>query len=187
MLTNLRTALLYTICTTLIFGVGYPLAVTALAQLFWKDNAGGQIIARNGTLIGSRIIAQPFTRESYFHPRPSAAGNGYDASSSGGSNFGPTNQKLLDRVQADVASEQQQDASAVPIDMVTTSASGLDPDITVANALRQSARVAQARHLSPERVRNLVAQHTVRRSLGLFGEPRVNVLEINLALDQERP
>jgi K+-transporting ATPase ATPase C chain len=158
--------------------------VTALAQLFFRDQANGQLIQRNGTVVASRIIAQPFVGAGYIHPRPSAAGNGYDATSSGGTNFGPTNQKLIDRANADVASAQAENpGKPVPVDLVTTSASGLDPDITPASAEFQVPRIAKARGMSEEAVRTLVARHTQGRQWGFFGEPRVNVLELNLALD----
>ncbi len=181
---NFITACLMTAVMTVLLGIVYPLVVTALAQVLFKDKANGQILHRNGTAIGSRIIAQPFSSPRYFHPRPSAAGNGYDAGNSGGTNLGPTNQKLIDRVRADAATLHQENPSqAVPVDMVTTSASGLDPDISPAAADFQVPRVARARDLSEVIVRALVQQHTHQRDLGLLGEPRVNVLELNLALD----
>jgi potassium-transporting ATPase KdpC subunit len=186
---NLVTAVLYTLVTTLLLGIIYPLVVTALAHLIVPDKANGQMITRNGQVIGSRIIAQPFTGGGYFHPRPSAAGaNGYDATASSGSNLGPTNQKLIDRVNGDVATAQKQNPNVlVPVDMVTTSGSGLDPDITIANAEFQASRVARARQLPLGKVSQLIAQHTAPRQFGIFGEPRVNVLELNLALDGTRP
>ena len=182
---NLVTALLYTVITTLIFGIGYPLAVTGAAQLLFKNKANGQLLHRDGVLVGSSIIGQPFSAANYFHSRPSAAGNGYDAANSGGSNYAPTNKKLVDRVAADTASAQaDRPGKDVPVDLVTTSASGLDPHITPAAAEFQVARVAHERHLSEEVVRNAVARHTQGRQLGFLGEPRVNVLELNLDLDQ---
>lgn len=185
---HLITAILYTIVTTILFGVVYPFAVTGLAQLLFKDKANGQLIHRNGELIGSRIIGQPFTAIGYFHSRPSAAGNGYDAANSGGSNYAPTNKKLIDRVSGDVAAlELDHPHTDVPVDLVTASASGLDPDITPAGAEFQVARIARERHLSEESVRRLVALHTQGRQWGFLGEPRVNVLELNLELDQTAP
>jgi len=181
---NLITALLMTAAMTVLLGLIYPLIVTGLAQLLFRDKANGQIISINGQPIGSRIIAQPFTSPKYFHPRPSAAGNGYDAANSGGTNLASTNQKLIDRVRADAATLSAENPSQrVPVDLVTTSASGLDPEISPAAAEFQIPRVARERGLSSTVVRNLVQEHTRQRDLGLFGEPRVNVLELNLALD----
>jgi potassium-transporting ATPase KdpC subunit len=182
---NLITAVLMTIVTTVLLGIIYPLVVTGLAQVLFHDKANGQLINRDGKLIASRIIGQPFTGPGYFHSRPSAAGtNGYDAANSAGTNFGPTNQKLLDRVKGDVETLHAENPSTpIPIDMVTTSASGLDPDITPASAYFQVPRVAKTRGMSEDQVRSLVARHIVGRDLGLLGEPRINVLELNLALD----
>jgi K+-transporting ATPase ATPase C chain len=182
---NLITAVLMTIATTVLLGIVYPLMLTVLAQVIFPNKANGQLIRRDGAVIGSRIIAQPFTSDKYFHPRESAAGaNGYDPTSSGGTNLGPTNQKLIDRVNADVATLHAENPSTpIPIDMVTTSASGLDPDITPAAAYFQVPRVAKARGLPETQVRSLVGPHIVGRDFGLLGEPRVNVLELNLALD----
>lgn len=182
---NLITAVLYTLLTTIILGLGYPLVITAIAHLATPQKAEGQLILRNGKVIGSSLIAQPFTGDAYFHPRPSAAGaNGYDAANSGGSNYGPTNQKLVDRVSANVAKAHAENSDKlVPIDLVTTSASGLDPDITPANAEFQAARVAHARHVPVEQVFAIVNRHTLPRQFGIFGELRVNVLELNLALN----
>src|SRR2546430_2320161 len=158
---NLLTAILMTIATTVLFGICYPLVVTALTQLLFPKQANGQLIRRGDQVIGSRLIGQPFTSARYFHPRPSAAGNGYDAANSGGSNLGPTNQKLLDRVRADVASAQADNPNtAVPIDLVTTSASGIDPHITPAAADFQIVRVAKALGISPDQLRLLVTRHT---------------------------
>ncbi len=182
---NLITAVLMTIATTILLGVIYPLVVTALAQLLFKDKANGQILHRNGEAIGSRIIAQPFTSPKYFHPRPSAAGNGYDAANSGGTNLGPTNQKLIDRVRTDAAALHKENPSQpIPVDLLTTSASGLDPEISPAAAEFQVPRVAHERGIAETSVRDLVQKHTQQRELGLLGEPRVNVLELNLALDE---
>ncbi|WP_263381367.1 potassium-transporting ATPase subunit KdpC [Granulicella arctica] len=181
---NLITAVLYTIVTTLLFGVGYPFLVTGLSQIFFRDKANGQLIRKDGELVGSRLIGQPFSAPNYFHSRPSAAGNGYDAANSGGSNYAPTSKKLVDRVASDTAAAQTDHPGAdVPVDLVTASASGLDPHITPAAAEFQVSRVAQERHLSEQDVRSLVAKHTQGRQLGFLGEPRVNVLELNLDLD----
>jgi potassium-transporting ATPase KdpC subunit len=182
---NLLTAVLMTIVTTVLLGLIYPLLVTGVAQVLFPEKANGQLIRRNGTLIASHIIAQPFAGAGYFHPRPSAAGaNGYDASNSGGSNLGPTNQKLIDRVNTDVASAQAENpGKPVPVDMITTSASGFDPHITPAAAEFQIPRVAKARGVSEDAVRQLVQRSTEGRQWGFLGEPRVNVLELNLALD----
>jgi len=185
---NLITAILYTVVTTVIFGLVYPFVVTGVAQVFFKDKANGQLLRQNGQLIGSRIIGQPFTAAGYFHSRPSAAGNGYDAANSSGSNYAPTNKKLIDRVAGDVTTLQLDHPNTdVPIDLVTASGSGLDPDITPAGAAFQVARIARERQVSEDVVRRLVAHHTQGRQLGFLGEPRVNVLELNLALDQIAP
>jgi K+-transporting ATPase ATPase C chain len=185
---NLITAILYTLVTTVLFGLVYPYAVTAAAQLFFKDKANGQLIEQNGQLVGSRLLGQSFTGTTYFHPRPSAAGNGYDAANSSGSNYAPTNKKLIDRVNADVAALQQDHpGTPIPIDLVTASGSGLDPDITPDAAEFQVAHIAQQRHLSESALRTLIAKHTQGRQLGFLGEPRVNVLELNLDLDRTAP
>ncbi len=182
---NITIAVLYTVVTTLIFGLVYPFVVTGLAQLMFHDKANGQLIHRNGQLVGSRILGQAFTAPQYFHSRPSAAGSGYDAANSGGSNYAPTNNKLIDRVAGDVAALQpEHPGSDIPVDLVTASGSGLDPDITPAAAEFQVSRVAEQRHLSEEAIRRLVSQHTEGRQLGFLGEPRVNVLLLNLDLDQ---
>jgi K+-transporting ATPase ATPase C chain len=187
---NLTIAVLFTLLTTVLFGVLYPLAVTGLSQLIFPGNANGQLIEKDGKLIGSRIIGQAFTGPGYFHSRPSAAGsgNGYDPTASGGSNLGPTNHQLLDRVKGDVdrLSKENPDA-AVPIDLVTTSGSGLDPDISPAAAEFQIPRVARETGASEAELRALVAKHTLPRQWGFLGEPRVNVLELNLDLDSSRP
>jgi K+-transporting ATPase ATPase C chain len=185
---NLVTAVLYTVVTTFIFGLVYPYVVTGVAQLLFKDKANGQLIQQNGQLVGSRIIGQPFTGAGYFHSRPSAAGNGYDAANSSGSNYAPTNKKLIDRVSADVATLQAEHPNTdVPIDLVTSSGSGLDPHITPAGAEFQVTRIARERHLSEDAVRQMIARHTQGRQLGFLGEPRVNVLELNLDLDHVAP
>ncbi len=185
---NLKIAILMTLVTTVLLGVIYPLVVTGLAQVLFRDKANGQLIVRNGTVVGSRIIGQGFTQAGYLHSRPSAAGNGYDAANSGGSNLGPTNHVLIDRVNGDVARLQAENpGQPVPIDLVTTSASGLDPDITPAGAEFQVPRLARERGLSEDQVRQIIRLYTQGRQLGFLGEPRVNVLEVNLALDELKP
>ena len=185
---NLLIAVWFTLVTTVIFGLIYPLGITGLAQLFFRDRANGQLVEKGGQLAGSRIIGQAFTGPGYFHPRPSAAGTGYDPTASGGSNLGPTNKTLLERVKGDVQKLQSENASAaIPVDLVTTSGSGLDPDISPAAAEFQIARVARARGIQEEEARGLVKKHTKDRDLGFLGEPRVNVLELNLELDQRHP
>jgi len=185
---NLITSVLMTIATTILLGIIYPLAVTGLSQLFFKDKANGQLIVQNGKVVGSRIIGQAFVGPSYFHSRASAAGNGYDATNSNGSQLGPTNQHLIDRVKTDVASNQADNpGEPVPVDLVTTSASGLDPDISSAAAEFQIPRVAKQRGISTDQTKRLVDEHTQQRQLGVLGEPRVNVLELNLDLDSKFP
>ena len=174
------TACLYTVITAIVLGIGYPLAITGIAQLAMRNKADGQLLHRNGEMVGSAIIGQPFTGPGYFHSRPSAAGTGYDAGASSGSNYGPTNKLLVDRVAASVKAEST--GSPVPVDLVTASGSGLDPDITPAAALYQIDRVARERHMSPAALQRIVAQQTRTRQFGLFGEPRVNVLQLNLSL-----
>jgi K+-transporting ATPase ATPase C chain len=177
-------AIRYTIVTTVLVGILYPLIVTGIAQATMRDKANGQLIEKDGHVIGSAIIAQAFTGDGYFHPRPSAAGNGYDATSSGGTNLGQPNKQLIDRINGDVATYRKQNPGKdVPIDLVTTSASGLDPDISPAAALYQVSRVAAARNLSKDSVESLVQAHIQARQFGVLGEPHVNVLELNLALD----
>jgi len=179
-----KTAILYTLVTTVLLGLGYPLLMTGVAFLLFPHQAAGSLILRNGQVIGSELIAQSFTSDKYFHPRPSAAGNGYDATSSSGSNLAQSNKALVTRIQGDIDKlAAENGGKPVPIDMVTTSGSGLDPDITPDNAEYQIPRVAKARGISEDQLRNLVQEHTTHRQLGFLGEPRVNVLELNLALD----
>ena len=187
---NLVTAVLMTLVTTVLFGLAYPLAITGLAQVIFPENANGQLLrAADGTVIGSRLIGQPFVSPGYFRSRPSAAGaNGYDANASSGSNLGPMNPKLINRVKADMARLQAENpGKPVPVDLITTSGSGLDPHITPAAAEFQVPRVARERGMNEDELRQLVNQHTEQRQFGFLGEPRVNVLELNLALDAVRP
>jgi K+-transporting ATPase ATPase C chain len=184
-----KTSIRYTLVTTLLLGLAYPLALTAIAGALFPHQASGSLILKDGKVIGSSLLAQSFTIDRYFHPRPSAAGNGYDATSSGGSNLAQSNQKLVTRVQGDIdklvaQAGKENGGKPVPIDLVTTSGSGLDPDVTPDAAYYQAHRVAQARHLSDDAVNKLIAKHITQRSLGFIGEPRVNVLELNLDLDR---
>lgn len=185
---NLVIALWFTLVTTVMFGVLYPLVITGLAQVLFPDRANGQLVVRNGKIVGSKIIGQSFAAPGYFHSRPSSAGTGYDATSSGASNLGPTNKTLLDRVKADVEKAHQEDSSLlIPADLVTTSGSGLDPDISPASAEFQIPRVARERHMAESDLRALVARCTQARQFGVLGEPRVNVLQLNLTLDSSHP
>jgi potassium-transporting ATPase KdpC subunit len=187
---HLRTAILMTLVTTVFFGLLYPLAVTGLSQLFFPAQANGGMIVQRGQIVGSRLIGQPFSSTWYFHPRPSAAGNGYDpvTPSGGASNLGPTNHQLVDRVKGDVEKLHAENPGApIPVDLVTTSGSGLDPEISPAAAEFQVPRVARERHMSESDLRALVAKHMLGRQFGLFGEPRVNVVELNLDLDASHP
>ncbi len=179
---HIRIACLYTVVTALVLGILYPLLIAGIAHLAMRNKADGQLLMRNGKAVGSKLIGQPFTGPGYFHSRPSAAGTGYDASASSGSNLGPTNKALADRVAASVKSESN--GAPVPEDLVTASGSGLDPDITPAAAFYQVHRIAQQRHLPDAAVQGLVQTHVTLRQLGLLGEPRVNVLSLNLALEQ---
>jgi K+-transporting ATPase ATPase C chain len=181
---NLVTAVLMTVATSILLGIIYPLVVTGFANVLFPQKAAGQLIQRDGKIVGSRIIGQPFTGPGYFHSRPSAAGGGYDAANSGGTNLGPTNQKLIDRVKRDVfALQSGNPGRPVPIDLVTTSASGLDPNISPAAAEFQIPRVAYERGMSEGELRVLIATHTAGPQFGFLGEARVNVLELNLDLD----
>lgn len=185
---NLIISVWMTLATTILLGIVYPLVVTGLAQVLFRDKANGQLIAQNGKVVGSRIIGQAFTGPAYFHSRPSAAGNGYDAANSSASNLGPTNQHLIDRVKSDVAANQvDHPQQAVPVDLVTTSGSGLDPHISPAAAEFQVARVGKERGIRAVDLRSLISKHTEGRQLGFLGEARVNVLELNLELDERFP
>jgi K+-transporting ATPase ATPase C chain len=185
---NLLIAVWFTLVTTVMFGVLYPLVITGLAQVFFPGRANGQLIQKNGKIMGSKLIGQSFTGPGYFHSRPSLAGTGYDASASSGSNLGPTNKALLERVKGDVQKLQAENPNAaIPIDLVTMSGSGLDPELSPAAAEFQLLRVARERGMKEEDVRALVQRHTKQRDWGILGEPRVNVLELNLDLDSLHP
>jgi K+-transporting ATPase ATPase C chain len=185
---NLRIAVLFTLVTTVIFGLIYPLAVTALAQMLFPSQANGSLVTKNGQVVGSQLLGQTFSSPGYFRSRPSNAGTGYDASQSGAFNYGPTNHQLVDRVKADVGKLRAENpAAAIPVDLVTASASGLDPEISPAAAEFQIVRVARERNMPESDVRSLVAKHTLGRQFGFLGEPRVRVLELNLDLDASHP
>jgi len=179
------TSIRFTIVTTILCGLAYPLLVTGLASVLFPHQAAGSLILKDGQVIGSELLAQSFTSDRYFHPRPSAAGNGYDGTSSGGSNLAQSSAKLVQRIQGDIDKlAKETPGKLVPIDLVTTSGSGLDPDITPDAAFYQVERVAKARGLNPDRVSQLVQEHIAGRQLGVLGEPRVNVLALNLDLDK---
>ena len=184
---QLRPAILAMVVFTVICGLAYPLVVTGIAQLGWRDTADGSLIERHGVVVGAKLIGQPFVSPQYFHPRPSAAGDGYDGSASSGSNLGPTNPDFLALVAERVAAYRSEnglaDDTLVPVDAVTASASGLDPHISLRNAVLQAARVADARGMTLDDVLAMVHQDTTERALGILGDPGVNVLELNLALD----
>ena len=185
---NLVIAFWFTLVTTVMFGILYPLAVTGLAQVLFPKRANGQLIEKNGKTVGSKIIGQMFTEPGYFHSRPSSAGSGYDGTASSGSNLGPTNKNLLERVKGDVGKLQAENPNApIPVDLVTASGSGLDPEISPAAAEFQIPRVARERGMKEEEVRALVQKHGKDRDLGFLGEPRVNVLQLNLDLDSVHP
>jgi K+-transporting ATPase ATPase C chain len=185
---NLRIAILFTLVTTVVFGLIYPLAVTDLAQLFFPAQANGSLIQKNGQVVGSQLLGQTFSSPGYFHSRPSNAGAGYDASQSSGSNLGPTNHQLIDRVKGDVEKlHAENSGAAIPVDLVTASGSGLDPEISPAAAEFQVPRIARERGISETDVRSLVSKHTLARQFGFLGEPRVPVLELNLDLDAIHP
>lgn len=182
---NLIIAVLMTLVTTILFGLIFPLVITGLAQVLFPKQANGELISRNGTLVGSKLIGQQFSSPGYFHSRPSMAGTGYDAGNSGASNLGPTNQSLITRVQADADRLQAENpGTPIPTDMLTTSGSGLDPHISPEAAEFQVPRVAKERGVTPDTIREAIRQHTEARQFGFLGEARVNVLELNLALDE---
>jgi K+-transporting ATPase ATPase C chain len=185
---NFLIAVWFTLVTTVMFGILYPLVITGLAQVFFPGRANGQLIQKNGKMVGSKLIGQSFTGPGYFHSRPSFAGTGYDATASSGSNLGPTNKALLERVEGDVQKLQAENPdTAIPIDLVTMSGSGLDPEISPAAAEFQLLRVARERGMKEAEMRALVQRRTKGRELGILGEPRVNVLELNLDLDSVHP
>jgi len=184
---ELIVAIRFTLITTVIFGLLYPLGMTGLSHFLFPKQADGSLIRKNGQIVGSELIGQAFTADKYFHSRPSNAGNGYDASASGPSNLAPTNKALIDRVKGDVVKLQQENlGTPIPVDLVTASGSGLDPNISPAAADFQVPRVAKARGMSETALRAIVAKHTLPRTYGVLGEPRVNVLELNLELDASK-
>jgi K+-transporting ATPase ATPase C chain len=179
-----RTSIRFTVVTTVLLGLGYPLLVTGIAHTIFPRKAAGSLVLEDGKVIGSDLLAQSFTSPGYFHPRPSAAGNGYDATASGGSNLAQSNKVLVDRIQASIDKlSSESPGHPVPIDLVTTSGSGLDPDITPDSAFFQAARVAKARNIAAIQIDQLIRDNIVKRQFGLLGEPRVNVLLLNLKLD----
>jgi K+-transporting ATPase ATPase C chain len=179
-----KTSIRFTFVTAVLLGIGYPLVVTGIAGLIFPHKAAGSLLLKDGQIIGSELLAQSFTSDRYFHPRPSAAGNGYDAANSGGSNLAQSSKALVDRIQGSIDKlSKENPGKPVPIDLVTTSGSGLDPDITPDAANFQAPRVAKARGISEDRIRELIAQNITARQFGFLGEPRVNVLDLNLALD----
>ena len=179
-----KTSIRFTLLTAVLLGLGYPLLVTGIAGALFPHKAAGSLILKDGKVIGSELLAQSFVSDRYFHPRPSAAGNGYDATASGGSNLAQSSKALVDRIQGSIDKLSQENPGLpVPIDLVTTSASGLDPDITPDDAVFQARRVSKARGVDEDRIRKLVQQHIASRQFGVLGEARVNVLDLNLALD----
>jgi K+-transporting ATPase ATPase C chain len=179
-----KTSIRFTILTAVLLGIGYPLLITGIAAVIFPHKAAGSLILKDGQIIGSELLSQSFTSDKYFHPRPSAAGNGYDATASGGSNLAQSSKTLVDRIQGSIDKlSVENPGKPVPIDLVTTSGSGLDPDITPDAAYFQAPRVAKARGIAEDRIRQLIEQHITGRQLGFLGEPRVNVLELNLDLD----
>ena len=191
MLRHTIIAIKFTIVTTILLGLVYPLVITGMAQAIFPRQANGSLIEQGGRIVGSELIGQQFTKPEYFHPRPSVAGDGYDASASAASNLGPTSKVLAERVASDVDRAVRENPGLrkgrVPADMITTSASGLDPDISPANAYAQAARIAKARGMTVESVKRIIKANTAERQLGVLGEPRVNVLKLNLALDAHIP
>jgi K+-transporting ATPase ATPase C chain len=185
---DLQIAMRFTLVTTVLFGLAYPLVVTGVSQWLFPRQSNGSLIIRDGRIVGSQLIGQMFSSDSYFHARPSSAGDGYDAANSSGSNLGPTNRALVERVHAEVAKLRAENPNApIPVDLVTASGSGLDPHISPAAADFQVRRVASARKIPQDALRALIVKHTEARQFGVFGEPRVNVLELNLEMDSAFP